>query len=324
MHGRHPPGPQIDGGSNGLVRVAVDVTEPPPGVVRTDGQQREVDARVALPDLGEPVAVPRVAREVHALSVGGGEDPAAPEGAAGVGEAALGPVVGGHEVEADAAQFGRFPPVQLGDLGEPAAPEPAREARRYEHRCVAREPAQGRHVQVVVVVVADDDRVDARQRAPGHADGCDPGRGAEDLAGPDRVGEDGEPADADHPTRVPRPGDGDGVHARLRQRPRFERQRRDVGETVGPRSQRALAGEPREGPQPRQRRRQPVREGPRPDTLLAERTGLGEREERRQGPGRCRGRRGRRFVRVLCGRGGGPARARGRLGLLRHRGGSHR
>ncbi len=103
--------------------------------------------------------------------------------------------MGRDEVEPDPVQLGRLPPVQLGDPGEAAAVEPAAETGGHEHGGVAREPAQGGGVQVVVVVVADDDGVDAGQVAPRDADGCDPGRGAEDPAGPDRVGEHGEAAD---------------------------------------------------------------------------------------------------------------------------------
>ncbi len=223
--------------------------------------------------------------------------------------------MGRYEVEADAVQFRRLPPVQLGDAGEAAAVEPAAESGRYQDRGVAREPAQGGGVQVVVVVVADDDRVDAGQGAPGDADGRDAGRGAEDAAGPDRVGEHGEPADPHHPAGVSRPGDGDGAGVHAGQRAGLVRQSGDVGEALGSGSDRPLAGESREGLETGQRCGQPVVEGARPHPALGGRPGLGKRGDR----GR-RGQRGGRGVGVL----GGSGRARGRPGLLRHRRGSHR
>lgn len=185
--------------------------------------------------------------------------------------------MGRYEVEADAVEFGGLPPVQLGDPAEPPPPEPAADSGGHEDRGVARESRQGGGVEVVVVVVADDDRVHAGQCLPGEAHGGDPGRGAEDPAGPDGVGEDGEPADAHHPTRVPRPGDGDGPRAHPGQRAGLVRQSRDVGEPVGPRPDRALAGEPGEGLQAGQGRGQPVGEGPGPAAPLVERAGLRER-----------------------------------------------
>ncbi len=225
--------------------------------------------------------------------------------------------MGRDEVEPDAVQLGRLPPVQLGDAGEAAAVEPAAESGGHQDRRVAREPAQRGGVEVVVVVVADEDGVDARHLAPGDADGGDPGRGAEDAAGPDGVGEHREAADAHHPAGVSGPGDGDGAGVRTGHRAGGAGQPGDVGEPGGPGSCRALAGEPGERLQTGQRCGQPVVEGPRPHPVLARRPGGGEWRVRGGPVGVLGGGGG--------GRGSGRGRARGRpVLLLRHRGGSPR
>lgn len=174
VHGRHPHGPQVEAGLDGLLRVGVDVAEPPARGVGADRQQGEVDAGVAAADLVEPVAVAGVTREVdlpRRPAPGVGEDPAAPQRPAGVDQGPLGPVVRGDELEAYAVQFGRFPPVEIGDPGEAAAAEPAGEAGRDEEGRVPGQALERGGVEVVVVVVADHHRVHRRQVLPAHPDG---------------------------------------------------------------------------------------------------------------------------------------------------------
>ena len=52
VHRRHPAGAQVLRGPHRLLRVAVDVAEPPARFVGADGQQGQVDAGVAAADLG--------------------------------------------------------------------------------------------------------------------------------------------------------------------------------------------------------------------------------------------------------------------------------
>ena len=129
MHGRHRGGAQVGVRLDRLLRIGVHRAEHPAGRVGADRQQGEVDPGVGAADVGEEPAVAAVAGEVDPAPGAVGEHPAAPQGAAGVGEGAPAPVVGGHEVEAHAAQFGRLPPVEFGHPQEAAAPEPSRRAR---------------------------------------------------------------------------------------------------------------------------------------------------------------------------------------------------
>lgn len=248
MHRGHPARAEVGAGGDGLLRVAVDVPQPPARGVGADGHEGEVDAGVAAADLGEPVAVAGVAREVHLAALRVGEHPAAPQGAAGVEEAAPRPVVGGDEVEGDAADLAPLPPVQLVDAGEAAAPEPAPEPGRDQDRGGARQAAQGRGVQVVVVVVADDDGVDGREGGPGDADRGDARRRAEDAVGPDGVGEHGEAADPQDPAGMPGPGEGEDAGSRRGQRRGRRGQQRDVAPGLRAGAQGAgLAGQPGHG-----------------------------------------------------------------------------
>src|SRR5439155_19044521 len=172
VHGRHPGYADVLAGPYRLGRVDVDRAHEPARQVRADRHERHLQAGVPATDLGEPVAVPGVPGEVDPLA----DDPAAPQGLAGVGEGPPGPVVGRYEVEPHPVQLRRLPPVQLGHPRESPPPEPSPLRTRYEHRRVPRQPPDGRPVQVVVMVVADHDGVDAGQVVPLHARRGQPGR----------------------------------------------------------------------------------------------------------------------------------------------------
>jgi hypothetical protein len=134
----------------------------------------------------------------------------APQRHVAVVQAPLGPVQGRREGHRDAiAERHPVAPVALGDVQRPArAGENGPVAKRgQDARAVAVEqPAQARQVHVVVVVVAHQHRIDARQfveRQAGRAHPLRPGplhrAGA---PGEERVGENVEPGDLDQRGRL--------------------------------------------------------------------------------------------------------------------------
>lgn len=274
MHRRHRTCAEVLVRLHGLLRIGVHVTEPPAWFVRPDRQEGQVDPGVPAADLAEPVPVTGVPGEVDppGVGAGGGDDPAAPQGAAGVGEGPFGPVVGRHEVEADPVELRRFPPVELGDTGEAATAAPAAEPGGDEERGVSGQSAQGGGVEVVVVVVADDDGVHRRQVLPADADRGDPGRGPEDPPGPDGIGEDGQSAGTDDPAGVPGPGDGRAARRHGRKRFGGVREPVDAAQSFGVGPQGVLTGQPGHAHDTRERRGEPVREAPGPFPDLTERT----------------------------------------------------
>src|SRR5690606_21001630 len=82
VHGRHPPRAQVLAGAYRLLRVHVHGPHEPPGRVRPDRHQRQIDAGVAGADPAEPVPVAGVSGEVDPgalpTGAGAGQDPATP------------------------------------------------------------------------------------------------------------------------------------------------------------------------------------------------------------------------------------------------------
>jgi len=130
----------------------------------------------------------------------------------------------------------RFPPVELHRVGDAAIGEPGLDAEGHDEQRVELpgQPADGRLVEMVIVVVGDQDEVDGGQVVEGDA-----GRGvaahADEAAerpaplGPGRIGQEGHAIELDQHGGVADPGHGRAARA-LAQRAeigRAERQRRD-------------------------------------------------------------------------------------------------
>ncbi len=142
------------------------------------------------------------------------DHPRAPERAVGVPQCALAPVLHGREGEGERAVAARLPPVVLLDALDPVLAEPGGEPKRdQEERSARGRGSQAPHrvqVEMVVVVVRDEDHVDARQLRhvdrqrhdalrPRESDG----RGAR---GEVRVDEDVAPGELDQECGVADPG----------------------------------------------------------------------------------------------------------------------
>src|SRR5262245_21693865 len=91
---------------------------------------------------------------------------AAPERAAQIEQAALRPVLRRRDGYREAAERGLFPPIELDDATETQAFKRTLqpEARDDQRRMPPVELTEGRDVEMVVVAVADEHRVDVRQR----------------------------------------------------------------------------------------------------------------------------------------------------------------
>ena len=154
----------------------------------------------------------RVSREVH--RPGGALDPVArPEGLVAVEEPAAAVVLRGERADARAAERSAVPPVKLHsgrDVGV-RQERPVPEAGKDNRRVARGEPRQRREVHVVVVIMAEHDRVDVWEVLE-----ADTGRVVTprpepwrrpDAPRPHRVGEDVEPRHLDEQRAVVHEGD---------------------------------------------------------------------------------------------------------------------
>ena len=107
---------------------------------------------------------------------------------------------GRHRPHHDAADVDRLADGHLADVREPGAPHPRTGAGRHEHRRVAPEIAQRRHVEVVPVQVRDEHRVHAAE-AIARRDGLDAAERTDPRPG-DRVGQQADPVEVDDDGRV--------------------------------------------------------------------------------------------------------------------------
>jgi hypothetical protein len=125
----------------------------------------------------------------------------------------------------------RFPPVELDDALGPHAPElevRADPERGHERHVAPGELADGRVVEVVVVVVRDDHEVQRRHRAKGNGHGLEALGAGEPrwrrARSPDRIGEHAQAVDLDQHRRMAEPGGAQSAGGRLA--PGFERAHR--------------------------------------------------------------------------------------------------
>ncbi len=146
--------------------------------------------------------------------------PARPERRAAV-EAAPGVVARRRADDLDAAQRLALPPLHLLDLCQRHAPalEVGTDAERDEEaRAARRQVLHGLHVEVVVVIVRDEDRVDLRQvgqRDRRRMEALRPDRDRRHALGEDRVEQQAQPVDLDIDAGV---ADPEGTQAAGRRR----------------------------------------------------------------------------------------------------------
>src|SRR5438552_10748945 len=152
---------EVERGSDGLLGVEVYGAHHRDRLVGADRQHGETERTEAAPDLGEPREVAAVAREVESPRRTD-DDPSAPERRALIGEAAPAPMLARYEMQLDAGDRTRVPPVELLDRGDAGSPEQIADAQRNEKARVPRsgEHPQRREVEVVVVVVRHEHEVD--------------------------------------------------------------------------------------------------------------------------------------------------------------------
>ena len=179
--------------------------------VGADGNRGHVEGAEPRADLREPAKVGRVPREVEALGAAG-DGPAAPEPAVPIPQGAAREMVGRDAGQREPGDGAALPPVQLPDLGDAELGEPRAEPERdQEARPMGLgEPLDGRHVEMVVVVVRDEDDVDWRQvlereAGRGHALGTGEPDGARAIR-PLRIGQNVHPVQLDQQRRVADPG----------------------------------------------------------------------------------------------------------------------
>ena len=214
----------------GLLGIHVDVG--PEGVVGADGHEREVEGAEVGADGGEPLGRARVAGVVGRVH-GAVQGPAGPERLA-VDEAATGVVPGLGAGHPDAGDLGLTPPVERGDacLRHTPGQQVGVDAERHDVVRLVRllELHDRRVVEVVVVVVADQHRVDRRDLGDGTGHGVHPPRarvtdGGDPLA-EDRIDEEAGAVELEHRRRMAVPRDGE-VARRLRGAGRHDRHRSD-------------------------------------------------------------------------------------------------
>ena len=204
---------EVERGSDGLLGVEVYGAHHRDRLVGADRQRGETERTEAAPDLGEPREVAAVAREVESPRRTD-DDPSAPERRALIGEAAPAPVLARYEMQLDAGDRTRVPPVELLDRGHAGAPEQIADAQRNEKARVPRggEHPQRREVEVVVVVVRHEHEVDRRKirerdRRRREAPWTEKRERAR-RARPNRIGEKRHVVHLHEHGRVPDPGDG--------------------------------------------------------------------------------------------------------------------
>ena len=135
---------------------------------------------------------------------------------------------GGHR-EPGVRQRVRFPPVELDDALGPHAPGfevRADPERRHERHVALGELADGRVVEMVVVVVRHDHEVDRRHRAQGNGHGLEALGAGEPrrrrARSPDRIGEHAQAVDLDQHRGMAEPGGAQPAGGRLAPRPRAD------------------------------------------------------------------------------------------------------
>ncbi len=197
-------------GADALLGGHVDVR--PELGVRPELDHRGVERAVRGADLPEAVEVAGVAAVVDAVLLPG-DDPGRPQGVLGVAQPAPAEVPGRGGGEGEAADAGRLVPVQLPQPAGGKAPvfEVGAHAQRHREDGVrAGQRLDGRHVQVVVVVVGDDDDVDGAEGGQGQRDRVQtlgPGEGERGAAlAPHRVEEHALPVDLGEHAGVAHPG----------------------------------------------------------------------------------------------------------------------
>ena len=163
-----------------LQRVDMLLCHEPAGFVGAQRQQRDVEAALRLAigevalDVAEVLGVAGVSGEEEVL-IRREDGPAAPQGVQAVVQAPARPVLGRREHELGAADAMGLPPVQFDHVGDVDRAQPFLEAQRHQKQRraagLAVELPQAALVEVVVVVVRDHHRIDARQIRQCHAGG---------------------------------------------------------------------------------------------------------------------------------------------------------
>ena len=222
--GSEQPAAHVDVRLDDLLRSHVD--ERPRRPVRADAHQRHVEGPVPQPDLLVAVEVAGVAA-VEDLVPAARDDPRAPERRVAIGEPASREVPRGRRRQCHARDLRLLVPVELLNLRRRDAPllQVRADAERDEEaRAALGERLDRLHVEVIVVVVRDQDRVDARQLVQGdrrleEAARTDQGRRRHTLA-PNRIRQDARSVDleedrgvADPRRSQPRLGSGGEVGA---------------------------------------------------------------------------------------------------------------
>ena len=176
MHAHAAPHAQLAVDADRLVGADVRVAVPH-RLVGADPDRGQVEAcGKAGGDVLDVLRIAQVPREEEG-EAGTGHGPGTPQGFVAVVQAARRPVVDRQELQFQAAQAGLVPPVEAGDARAVAAGHVLRQPqvdaqRRVQHGRAALLPvqrAQRCQRQVVVVRMADQDRIDVRQRREGHA-----------------------------------------------------------------------------------------------------------------------------------------------------------
>ena len=188
-------------------------------------EHHQVEGAEALADGGVLAGQAGVAAEEHTMARRL-DDERRPQRRVAVLQRAAGEMLRGRGVhhQLRAGQPRRLPPVELDDALRRHAPGlqvRSHAQRGDEGHALARQLADGRVVEVVVVVVRDQHQIDGRQRAQRHRHrlealrpGQARGRGAR---APHRIGEHAQAVDLDQHRRVPEPGGAQPLPAGRRQ-----------------------------------------------------------------------------------------------------------
>ena len=155
-------GTEIAMGLHGIRGIQVDGLHEPAGFVGADGQQREVRAAKTLTHGPEMGGVPGIRPEIERAPAHG-QHVTAPQTVIPVEQSASGEMLGGGEGDFQVGRpFPTLPPIEFHDVGN---------AERHQKPGMKRllQTPDGGEVQVVVVIMAEEDEIDARQLVEGQA-----------------------------------------------------------------------------------------------------------------------------------------------------------